>query len=291
MKSSFEKLTIREGESFRCFNRRTLKTRVKWHHHPEIELTYVERGSGSRLVGDHIGSYGDNDLVLLGSELPHTWLSDTFRGQQYDRHPALVIQFHPDFLGRDFFAVPEFAAVAEMLKKAGRGLWFPPAAAEEIGGRMGAMLDQSPAARLIALLDLLQELSQAIGEAQALASTSYQLADTGGERSRIRKVCDFVEKNLADADLGHGQLAKLACMNSAAFSRFFKQTTGRTVTRYISEMRIGLACRLLVETDESILAISIQSGFSSLSNFNRRFRDLREMTPRDFRLMHRSIAD
>ena len=108
-KPAFEKLVPPVGESFRCFDRSRIRSRAKWHRHPEIELTYVHSGSGTRLVGDSIGSYGDADLVLLGPELPHTWLSDAYRGKAYDRHPAIVVQFHPEFLGAEFFGAGDVA--------------------------------------------------------------------------------------------------------------------------------------------------------------------------------------
>jgi hypothetical protein len=82
MKASFEKLVPPSGESFRCFNRKELRTTVKWHRHPEIELNYVEKGRGTRLVGDHIDTYGDGDLVLIGPDIPHTWLSDDYIGKR-----------------------------------------------------------------------------------------------------------------------------------------------------------------------------------------------------------------
>ncbi|QDT05643.1 HTH-type transcriptional activator Btr [Rubripirellula lacrimiformis] len=282
MKASYEKLLLSAGESFRCFDRSTLRSPVKWHRHPEIELTYIPSGAGSRVVGDHIGSYADFDLVLLGSQLPHTWASDEFRGQTYDLHSAIVLQFHPEFLGPDFFRTGEMSDVSTLLQRAGRGLWFPAQMAKSIGARMHGLVDQVGAVRMIELLTILHQLSQC-QDAVSLATPYYRATESEEVETRIQVICDRIAERLTDPELSHGDLAALAGMNPSAFSRFFKQSTGRTLSAYINELRIGFACRLLIDTDDSILSISQQSGYVNLSNFNRRFRQHRTMTPRDYR--------
>lgn len=249
----------------------------------------MQFGAGSRLVGDHIGSYHNDDLVLVGSELPHTWQSDEYRGKKYDRHKAIVLQFHPDFLGADFFHAKEFAAISDLLQHAQRGLWFPADVAQRVGQRMTSMLDMTGARRLIELLTCLDELAEN-HNAVPLASGSYSNQNTEDGATRIQVVCDHITQNLADHDLCHLRLAKLAHMNPSAFSRFFKQSTGRTVSGYVTELRIGLACRLLADTEAAVLDISYQSGFTNLSNFNRRFRQLRKITPRDYRQRYRDVG-
>ncbi|QDT11132.1 helix-turn-helix domain-containing protein [Planctomycetes bacterium K23_9] len=286
MKPSFEKLVPTSGQSYRCFDRSALDSPTKWHRHPEVELTYIPQGSGSRIVGDHIGSYGDHDLVLIGSFLPHTWASDEYRGERYDRHTAIVLQFHPEFLGPDFFACGEMSEVAILLQRSSRGLFFPANIAATIGQQMTRLVTSSGAARFIGLLSILSELADS-GVGQPLASEQLPYFSTSGAsdqaESRIQQVCDHISQHLSDPELSHRDLAELANMNASAFSRFFKQSTGRTVSAYINELRIGLACRLLVDRSDAILSICHQAGFGNLSNFNRRFRQLRGMTPSEYR--------
>ncbi|MCM2372124.1 helix-turn-helix domain-containing protein [Aporhodopirellula aestuarii] len=282
MKASYEKLVPEDGQSFRCFDRSTLKSPVKWHRHPEIELTYLPAGAGSRVVGDHIGSYSDHDLVLLGSELPHTWASDDYRGQTYDLHSAIVLQFHPEFLGQDFFRLNEMVDIHALLQRASRGLWFPVDVAKRIGEQMTELVDLRGARRLVSLLSILDELTYC-DESVPLASRLYRTTNNHEVETRIQVICDHITHHLTDPELSHRELATLADMNASAFSRFFKQSTGRTVSAYINELRIGFACRLLTDTDDSILSISQQSGYQNLSNFNRRFLQHRKMTPRDYR--------
>lgn len=287
MKPSFEKLVPTSGESFRCFDRKTLRTSLKWHRHPEIELTFVAKGSGSRLVGDHIGSYGDCDLVLLGEDLPHTWSSDEYRDRKYDRHSAIVIQFHLNFMGPEFFCTPDLSTITALIQKAQRGIWYPPATAAVIGDRMARMVHFSGARRLAELLTCLHELTLA-DDGVLLSSESYTFAASQEGETRIQTVCDYIARHLSDPELNHQTLAESVHMNPSAFSRFFRQSTGRTVTAHVSELRIGFACRLLAETDDSILYISQEAGFANLSNFNRRFRELRDTTPRDYRKRYQS---
>ena len=289
MQPKFEKLIPRESESFRCFDRQFLKSPVKWHQHPEIELTYVEHGTGTRLVGDHIGTYQDGDLVLLGSELPHTWMSDEYRNQKYDLHPAVVIQFHPHFLGSEFFDTPDLRLVKELLFRASRGLWFPVGVSKVIGQRMKDMVRQRGASRLIELLSCLNDLSQ-VEEPVPLASEAYAAPTNKDAQTRIQSVCDYINNHLTDPDLNHTTLSGIASMNPSAFSRFFKHSTGYTVSGYINELRIGLACRRLACSDESILKISLKSGFANVSNFNRRFRQLRGLSPREYRNKYQQVT-
>ncbi|MFG0286963.1 MAG: helix-turn-helix domain-containing protein [Rhodopirellula sp. JB044] len=289
MKASFEKLVPEKGQSFRCFNREELRSPVKWHRHPEVELNYIPAGVGSRMVGDHIGSFTDHELVLVGSELPHTWASDEYRGQTYDLHSAVVVQFHPNFLGEGFFDLGEMVDVRNLLQRSSRGLWFPPNVARPIGEKMAELISRTGAARLVELLSILSDLSQQ-DDAEPLASPLYRTTNNKQVETRIQIVCDYITHHLTDAELSHSDLADLAEMNPSAFSRFFKHSTGRTVSAYINELRIGFACRLLTETDDSILSISQQSGFQNLSNFNRRFQQHRKQTPRAYRKRFRTNA-
>lgn len=289
VKASFEKLVPPTGESFRCFNRNELRTTVKWHRHPEIELNYVERGRGTRLIGDHIDTYGDGDLVLVGPDIPHTWLSDDYIGKKFDRHPSIVIQFLPESLGEKLFGLPEMEDVAAMLERSKRGLLFHGRIIQTVGTRITEMVQQHSAERLLGLLSCLSDLAHT-ENATPLASEGYSPAFSKDTDKRVQKICQYINTHLVDSTLDHASLAGLVGMNPSAFSRFFKRATGRTVTHYINEMRIGLACRMLTDTDQSVLDICMQTGYGNVSNFNRRFRELKLMTPRQFRARHSAMA-
>lgn len=290
MKPAFEKLMLPTNQSFRCFNRETLASAARWHHHPEIELTYVARGAGTRIVGDHIASYGHEDLVLLGPNLPHTWQSDEYAGCQVDLHPAIVVQFRPDFLGSSFFTVPEFTLVRTMFERAARGLKFDPVTAARIGPRLAGLQQLAPPYMLIELLNCLIDLSEQKG-ATPLASIGFVPATQDRLRTRVEEVCTFISQSFRDPQLTHQQLASFAGMNPSAFSRFFRNATGKTAMDYLAELRVSQACRLLADTDQSIAEILEYAGFGNTSNFNRQFQRLRQMTPREYRRLHRKATN
>lgn len=290
MRPSFEKLIPPDGFSIRCFNRAEVDKPANWHYHPEIELTFVERGSGTRFVGDHIANYHDGDLVLLGSNLPHHWASDEFRGQKYDRHPAIVVQFLPDLFGEHFLSMPELFCIVDLVDRARRGLLFSGSTQQMVSAEMVAMLHQAPFDRLMSLLRCLQLLGTS-SEAAPLATENFSPSFRHKTRTRLHDVCQFIHENLTNAALTQLQIAEFAGMTPAAFSRFFRSATQRTVTEYVNELRIGLASRMLAETDQSILEICMQTGFDSPSNFNRRFRQFKAMSPRQYRSHHRRLNE
>ncbi len=288
MKPAFENLLTPPGQSFRCFNRSTLSISTRWHCHPEIELTYVERGSGTRIVGDNISSYGDHDLVLLGPSLPHTWQSDEFNGCKFDLHPAIVVQFRHDFLGENFFEAAEFPAIRQMLENADRGLKFSQSQAEKTGIKLADLIGAPPPTRLLKLLEILVSLAETT-EVQPLASVGYLRPSNSQTENRTQRICSFIGEHYRDPNLTHQTLADEAGMNASAFSRFFRESTGKTAMNYIAEMRVSLACRMLIDTDMPISDIYRSAGFSNNSNFNRQFQRFRKMSARDYRKRHREI--
>jgi AraC-like DNA-binding protein len=281
MKPALEKLIPPDGCSFRCFDRSILKTTVRWHRHPELEINFVEKGCGTRLVGDHIGEYEDGDLVMLGANLPHTWMSDEFIGEKYDRHPSIVLQFLPDHF-ETIFDLPEMDSVKRLITRSKRGLWFRGPDAQSVGQKIKELIDTKGGFRLVGLLNCLVELAR-IEDVTQMATVSYTSSFDQSSDVRIQVVCEYINSNLTNSQLDLGEIPKLVEMNPSAFSRYFKKTTGRTLTRYVNELRIGLACRKLTDTQRTILDISFEVGFGNLSNFNRRFREIKGVTPRQFR--------
>jgi AraC-like DNA-binding protein len=285
---TFEKLIPPEGTSIRCFNRREINQPATWHYHPEYELTYVPSGTGTRFVGDHIESYAAHDLVLLGSNLPHHWSSDEYRGEIWDRHEAVVVQFPPDMLGEQLRQSPELAMVDDLLIRSQQGLHFAPEIAVRVGHIMTQMIGESPFDRLIMLLKCLRDLSSA--RCRVLASETYSPQFQRRAQSRLHTVCRFIDEHLTDPALSQSLIAERAGMTPSAFCRFFRNATQKTVTQYVNELRVGMASRMLIESDRSILDICLAVGFENSSNFNRRFRQFRGMSPRDYRTRYRDVV-
>lgn len=266
--------------SWRC---RVLRQRAfdfSWHFHPEYELTLITRGTGTRIIGNSIESYRPFDLTLIGSGVPHAYVSTPGTTE----HEAILVQFEGDFLGRDFFSRPEFAPVARLLDKTAAATLFD--ATPEVVDRLRALANLVPAAQTLALVGLLIELA---GDRQAspLASQGPFHGLSPAARQRIDAVCAYLQTAYA-GEVRLADVAKVAHLSPAAFSRFFRRALGRTMTQYVTELRIATACQLLRDSDLPIAQIATRSGYDNLSNFNRRFRAVEGGSPREYR---RAMAD
>ncbi len=250
-----------------------------WHVHPEHELTLIVRGTGRRFVGDSIQDFGPGDLVLLASNVPHTWQADSQRRPWCE---SVVVQFRDDALGAGFFDLPEMVEVRRVLEAAQRGLRFPEA--PKVADRLRTLPEQPAAMRLMALLESLLSLATLDAEALATATTPTKLRPH--DRARIDAVCAFVQQNFADP-ITLDDAASAAHLSRTAFCRFFQRVMGRTFVDYLHELRISIACRLLADTDLSITEISQRVGFGNLANFNRVFKRRRGITPSAVRKQQR----
>ncbi len=289
-----ERVSTSPGASFAIKRRRDRRFEFAWHFHPEIELTWIVRSRGRRLVGDSIEDYRDGDLVLLGPGLPHTWHSDVDKSIRYicpsrgkDKYTglicpqeAVVVQFDPAFLGEDFLRAPELLAVRRLLDRSARGLAFGPRTLRRASGLLEEMEAVEGLPRLRTLLELLERLAAARDVRPLAVGTPVQ--PRREDRERIDRVCRFLAERYT-GDVGLPEAAALAHLSVPAFCRFFKSRTGKTLVAYLNELRIGRACRLLTETERSISEICFDAGFHNLSNFNRRFLALKRTTPRAFR--------
>jgi AraC-like DNA-binding protein len=246
----------------------------KWHYHPEYELTYIVRGSGYRIVGNSHEHFSAGDLVLLGSNLPHTWW-----GKQEDGSPseAIVIQFSNAFI-EPFLQLQESQSIKELLTKASRGLrWDNDQmlfhSIEELG-------NQGEFNRILSLLSILQTLSQI--ESSQLASDSYQNVLSKKFESRINKVCSYLQLHFSES-ISLKQVADLVYMSESNFCKFFKKATSTTFSDYLNDLRINEACQLLLSSEDNVSKIAHDCGFESMSYFNRVFLRKMNLTPSVFR--------
>jgi AraC-like DNA-binding protein len=276
MQARLEKIAPPGGVSFVCKRRRDPRFEFLWHRHPEYELTLVVRSRGKRFVGDSIADYGDGDLVLLGPDLPHTWHSEG-----PGRHEAIVVQFSEGFLGKDFFAAPEMLPVRRLLDRSAQGLLFGGRTRRLAARRMDGMERRAGLGRLLGLLELLAFLARS-REARPLSSRTFVPSLRTRDARRIDLVFGLLTERFADR-ITLPEAASRAHLSVPAFSRFFKRTTGKTFVRFLNELRVGHACRRLLETDRTVAQVAFECGFNNLSNFNRRFRDIKGTSPRSWR--------
>jgi AraC-like DNA-binding protein len=286
MKPLLERLQPVDGASWAWLDRRLdAAIPFQWHHHPEFELTLTLNSRGQRFVGDHIGSYDDGDLVLVGPNLPHTWASR----EKLDRdapHVALVMWFHPDWAAALTGVLSELQAVTTLLARARRGLRFSAAAASSTRPAIEELFRRPPPERLLGLLQVLLLLAADDG-AEALASPGAVQPPAAPGRGRIDRALDHIHRHYADG-ISIADLADIAALSPSGLHRLFRRHTRQTVTEYVMRLRIGEACALLSGTALPIAHIAGTVGYASLANFNRQFKALKQMTPRSYRRRFRS---
>jgi AraC-like DNA-binding protein len=221
--------------------------------------------------------------AVLGPDLPHTWDSDPRRKGP---HEAVFCQFSASFLGPDFLRAPELAPVRRLLDRAARGLRFSGKTQKAAARRMEGMDRLQGLARLAALLEVLDLLARS-RDVRPLSSPEFVPALRRGDAGRIDRVCRFLNERCTGR-ITLAEAAASAHLSIPAFSRSFRRKTGRTLVAYLNELRTGLACRELIESDRSVSEIAFDAGFNNLSNFNRRFLKLKGMNPREFRRQFQS---
>lgn len=281
MKPHFEKI-ISGPSSFLTYERRDREFPFFWHFHPEYELTLILESRGQRLVGEGIADYGPGDLVLLGPNLPHSWRSGPVKSSPGEIHRAVVVQFRADFLGPRFFDLKEMKAVARLLRRSSNGLAFGHTETGRKVVQCIAGIPSLPAAkRLLMLLSVLEELA---GEqnAQVLSTLKVRPICRLEDQRRIDSICLYLNKHF-DEEIDFASFSDRFHMDQAALCRFFKRATGRTMTAYLNELRVGAAAQLLVNSDKSILEICHRVGFGNYSNFNRQFKRIKGFGPRTLR--------
>ena len=261
------------------------KSEFTWpiHSHEEYELNFIERGRGvRRVVGDSIEEIGDYELTLVtGGGLEHAWEQGLCKEPDIRE---ITIQFSPYLLDDNLLARNQFASIRKMFERARMGLTFSMSAIMRVYNLIDTLASKEERMdQFLDMLKILHELSLDSG-ARMLASHSFAMNVHDGESSRVNKAKEYIAEHYTE-EIKLEHLAAQAAMAPSAFSRFFKQHTGRSPVDYIIDVRLGMAARMLVDTSTSISEICYACGFNNLSNFNRTFKARRGYTPRDFRAL------
>ena len=240
MKPDLELVQVRHDQSFKVWSHGYPYRTVRWHFHPEYELHLVTSTSGNRYVGDHIGPFDMGDLVLVGPNVPHNWISDVGPGETVEER-CLVLQFTEEFIAGCVATFPELRFVERMLKGAARGIKFSASLSERIGPLMRALLQADGARRITLFLEILDHLSHDAAHKQ-LASANFRLDPSVYMSAAMNSVLDHVGRNVT-GELKEVDLAKLNGQSLSAFCRSFRKHTGLTFVQYVNAMRIELACQ------------------------------------------------
>tara|TARA_R110001592_G_scaffold78428_2_gene235263 strand:+ start:3968 stop:4840 length:873 start_codon:yes stop_codon:yes gene_type:complete len=268
-KPTLEKITPNFGSSLLVKKHEEfLKTIVPfWHFHPEIELVYVNKGKGKRHIGNHISYFNNSQLVLIGSNLPHVGYIDrlTTNGSE------TLIQFKPDFLGSEFFKIPEMIAVEALFERAKKGIRFNIEIKQRIGAKIEALVELDGVHRITSFLEILNDLATT-DDYTLLNANGFAFETIPQDSNKIEVIYNHINEHFRE-HISLDEISSLVSMTVPAFCRYFKKSTGKTFTKLVNEYRVVHATKLLAESNSTITDVSFECGFNNFSHFNKLFKN------------------
>ncbi len=260
-----------------------------WHFHPEFQISLIVEGKGTRFVGDHVHSFEEGDLVFTGPNLPHLWRSDDvyFEKDSELTTRGLVIYFDHELLSESLLDREEFYNLNKLVENASRGMEFYGETRTKINALFLQIADEKGFRRIIKLLEILDILASS-EDYNLLSSPGYVNVFKGDDAEKMRLVYEYVMTNFK-TKISLEEAAKMLNMTTTSFCRYFKPRANKTFTRFVNEIRIGHARKLLLEDNFNISQISYECGFNALSNFNRQFKAITDMSPHEYRKLFLNI--
>lgn len=252
-----------------------------WHFHEEFELVLILQSSGMRFVGNSIEEFDIGDLVLIGKNVPHMWLNDDkyFHKESTLKAEAIAVHFKREFLGTDFFKVPEMQQIRKLLELASQGIKFINIS-DKLIEEIKDLVNLDITSRIIGLIAILNTLSKHKSFSTLSSSGLVNTFHESGNK-RLDKMYEFIFENF-NKPISSSDVAEIVLMNKSAFSRFFKKIHRKPFTKYLNELRIGYACKLLLAGNESVTSIGYLCGFNNISNFNRQFKIIKGESPTSY---------
>lgn len=258
------------------------------HTHPEFELTLILNSAGRRIVGDSVERYSGPDLVLIGPEVFHKWDDDDLPPERKSTARAFVIQFEPSLFSETLLSKQDFYPIKSLLNEAKRGIAFSGPTRKTIELKMKKLCRLQGMESVLEFLSILNTLALSKSR-RFLASEGFDCQAQIFHNQRINDVCDHLRRHFKNR-VQIAEVAKIANMSESAFSHFFKKSTGKSFTRFLIDLRLSYACKLLLETREPVSQICYSCGFNNLSNFNRLFKKYKGLTPFDYRNQYEQKA-
>lgn len=255
---------------------------ASWHYHSEYELLLITKSNGIRFVGDSVSQFLPGDLVLVGPYLPHLWRNDVsfYKDNESINVKTIVTKFTKDFLGEGTFDIPEFIEIKKLLEQSKYGISFGKETSDRLKSDIVALHELPPAKRCIELLNILFLLSET--NDKSVLSHSDMRQYTTENSDRIDTVLKYISDNYT-GNIHLSDVAGVACMTTNSFCRFFKKTTNKSFTRFLNEVRIRNASRILIQENLPISEVGYLVGFNSITNFNKQFKEIMGHPPKSFR--------
>lgn len=257
------------------------------HFHPEVQIMLITEGSGTRFIGDSIGSFGPGDILLLGPNLPHVFRNDKkyYEDDSQLKASNISVFFQIESFGEPFLSLPEVFPIHRLLLSSKRGITIKGQTKEKISKLVHQMVHLDGFEKLICLFSTLSLLSGS-REIDLLSSVGFDGPQKDSDSKKINDVFTYIMKNFSE-EIKLQEAANVANMSVNAFCRYFKQHTRKTFSEFLNEIRIGHACRLLIEDKWNIRETAFECGYDNISYFNRQFKDITGFTPTEYVKLHR----
>lgn len=252
----------------------------RWHYHTEVELIHFKKGEGTQFIGDSIKPFQAGDVVLVGSNLPHYWrFDDSYFDEDASQKQAdvRVAHFCENFWGSQFLQLPENVHIRGLLEKAKRGLQITGETREKVAELLEALLQTDNHYRIILLIEALNLVAEC-KDLQPLSSLGFKYDLVENEKDRINAVYDYSIKNFKRA-IQLEEIAGVANISPNSFCRYFKSRTRKTYSQFLIEIRVGHACKLLIENNLSIKQLCYESGFNNFTSFHKHFKLITSKSP------------
>jgi len=289
LKAALHKSTIPPSQIFVIRHLKEKHFDPVWHAHSEYQLFVVLEGTGTRFIGDSIKAFRPGELIFTGRQLPHLWRSDEayFDKKNNFSTSGIVIYFNENFLGDHIMEKEEMVMLKKLFTKSMRGLDFFGQKKLQVVKMMQELTQMQGIQRVIHLLRILEILSFT-KEYHYISSRAYDDVFNQNETDRLNQVYEYVLKNFCRKILLK-ELADLLYMTPTSFSRYFTAKNNKPFSKFVAEIRIKHACKLLTETEDSISQICYECGFNTLSNFNKQFKDIMLKKPTQYKEEFMSI--
>jgi AraC-like DNA-binding protein len=283
MKAALQKSPISDNYAFEAKHLIAPHFDPNWHFHPEYQIFLVLKGTGTRFIGDHVSPFKEGDLVFTGPNLPHLWQSDH---EYFENDPTfgtegIVIYFPENFLGKDFMQKDEMYKVRQLFQSSHRGLEINGQCHKEISGLMHRIVNLTDFDKVLTLMTMLNTLANSSCY-KFLATEGYSNSMKETETDRMNRVHAYVMKNFREK-ISLDDVASIANMSPSSFSRYFKIHANKTFSDFLTEIRVGHSCKLLINQKINVSQVCYDSGFSTLSNFNRQFKAVTHYTPLEYK--------
>lgn len=278
MKAVFEKIEQGLTSSFLYRSIKLPAFEAAFHFHPEFELTHIKKGEGQRYVGSQVEDFEKDDLILLGSNLPHCWISKPLANDELVE--ATVIQFKGDFLGDDFLNLPEIKRVSNLFLRAKTGLKIVGNTQKVVLEEINKMPQLREYQRLVVLLGVLGIIMES-QELEPIDISFSNIKHSGNETIRFQKVFSYLIENYRD-EITLQKISEVAHLSPTSFCRYFKAVTGKTFLQIVNAYRIQHACQLLRKNELSVSQIAFESGFNDVPYFNKLFKKMKGVNPMKF---------